>query len=111
MTVPRVGTMFANLRLHRPVLSTVGLYARTAYSVTQRTQEIGVPATLVADSKQVIWLFLTRGFFQLGLGRTIGIAAAIGVGKIVESSDLLVQTTGHDRSSSSRSRGCSRLTR
>ena len=90
------GTMFAIFALIALVLSAVGLYAVTSYSVTQRTQEIGVRTALGAESKQVMWLFLRRAFFHLAVGLTLGIAGALGVGKIFESSDLLIQTTGRD---------------
>jgi putative ABC transport system permease protein len=90
------GTMFAIFAFIALTLSAVGLYAVTAYSVTQRTQEIGVRTALGAESKQVMWLFLRRAFIQLGVGLTIGVAAAFGVGKIFESADLLVQTNGRD---------------
>ena len=90
------GTMFAIFALIALMLSAVGLYAVTAYSVTQRTQEIGVRTALGAESTQVMWLFLRRAFFHLGVGLTLGIAGAFGVGKIFESSDLLIQTNGRD---------------
>jgi ABC-type antimicrobial peptide transport system permease subunit len=90
------GTMFAFFAFIALMLSAVGLYAVTAYSVTQRTQEIGVRTALGAASSQVMWLFLRRSFIQLGIGLTIGIAGALGVGKIFESTQLLVQTTGQD---------------
>ena len=90
------GTMFAIFAAIALMLSAVGLYAVTAYSVTQRTQEIGVRTALGAESKQVMWLFLRRAFFQLSVGLTLGIAGALGVGKIFESTDLLIQTSGRD---------------
>jgi putative ABC transport system permease protein len=90
------GTMFAILAAIALVLSAVGLYAVTAYSVSQRTQEIGVRTALGADSPQVMWLFLRRAFIQLAIGLTLGIAGAFGVGKIFESSDLLIQVSGRD---------------
>jgi ABC-type antimicrobial peptide transport system permease subunit len=43
-----------------------------------------------------MWLFLRRSFFQLAIGLTLGIAGAFGVGKIFESSELLVQVNGRD---------------
>ena len=90
------GTMFGIFAAIALMLSAVGLYAVTAYSVTQRTQEIGVRMALGAQSAQVMWLFLRRALFQLGIGLTIGIAGALGVGKIFESTRLLIQTTGRD---------------
>ena len=90
------GTMFAIFAFIALTLSAVGLYAVTAYSVSQRIQEIGVRTALGAESKQVMWLFLRRAFIQLGIGLTLGIAAAFGVGKIFESTDLLIQMNGRD---------------
>ncbi len=90
------GTMFAIFAGIALVLAAVGLYAVTAYSVTQRTQEIGVRMALGAQSNQVMWLFLRRAFFQLAVGLTIGIAGAFGVGQIFQSTSLLVQSNGRD---------------
>jgi putative ABC transport system permease protein len=90
------GSMFAIFAFIALMLSAIGLYAVTAYSVTQRTREIGVRTALGAESSQVMWLFLRRSFFHLGVGLTIGIAGAFGVGKIFESSELLVQTNSRD---------------
>jgi predicted permease len=90
------GTMFAVFAFLALMLSAVGLYAVTAYSVTQRTQEIGVRMALGAPSTHVMWLFLRRAVFHLSIGLTIGTGAAFGVGKIFESSDLLVRMSGRD---------------
>ena len=90
------GSMFAIFAGIALMLSAVGLYAVTAYSVTQRTQEIGVRAALGAESRQVMWLFLRRALIQVGIGLTLGIGAALGVGKIFESAQLLVRTNGRD---------------
>jgi putative ABC transport system permease protein len=88
------GSMFAIFALIALVLSAVGLYAVTAYSVAQRTQEIGVRMALGAQSAQVMWLVLRRGLVQLAIGVPIGIAGAFGVGKLLQS--LLVQTSTRD---------------
>jgi predicted permease len=90
------GTMFAIFALIALTLSAVGLYAVTAYAVSQRTQEIGIRMALGAQDNQVSWLFLRRSFVQLAIGLTLGIAGAFGVGQLFASTQLLVQNTARD---------------
>ena len=66
------GTMFAIFAFIALALSAVGLYAVTAYSVTQRTQEIGVRMALGAQCNQVAWLFMKRSFILLAIGLDAG---------------------------------------
>ena len=88
------GTMFAIFAFIALALSAVGLYAVTAYSVAQRTQEIGVRMALGAQAAQVMWLILRRSLVQMVIGLTLGIAGAVGVGKLLSS--LLFQTGARD---------------
>jgi predicted permease len=80
-----IGTMFTVFALIALALSAVGLYAVTAYSVSQRTQEIGVRMALGAQAQQVWWLILRGSIVQLTIGLAIGIGGAIGVGKLLDS--------------------------
>ena len=70
------GTVFGIFAVIALTLAAVGLYAVMAYSVTQRTQEIGVRMALGAAGRQVSWLILRRGIVQLVIGLTLGIAGA-----------------------------------
>jgi putative ABC transport system permease protein len=88
------GTMFAIFAIIALALSAVGLYAVTAYSVSQRTQEIGVRMALGAQAKQVLWLILRRSVVQMVIGLTLGIAGALGVSKLLSS--ILFQTGSRD---------------
>jgi putative ABC transport system permease protein len=90
------GSMFAFFAFIALLLSAVGLYAVTAYSVTQRTQEIGVRMALGAQPRQVLWLFQRRTIVQLAIGLVLGLAGAVGVGKLLRS--LLVRTEATDPS-------------
>ena len=88
------GAMFSAFALIALVLSAVGLYAVTAYSVTQRTQEIGVRMALGAEPRSVRWLILRRALTQLVIGATLGVAGAFGVGRLLRS--MLVQIPAAD---------------
>jgi putative ABC transport system permease protein len=90
------GTMFSVFALIALALSAVGLYAVTAYSVSQRTQEIGVRMALGAQPRQVWWMILRGAIGQLTVGLTIGGAGAIGVGRLLQS--VIVQGGGQDAS-------------
>jgi putative ABC transport system permease protein len=88
------GSMFAIFAVIALALSAVGLYAVTAYSVAQRTQEIGVRMALGAQPEQVLWLVLRRALVQLAIGLPIGVAGAFAVGRLMQS--VLAQTSGRD---------------
>jgi putative ABC transport system permease protein len=88
------GTMFAAFATVALMLSAVGLYAMTAYAVTQRTQEIGVRMALGAEARQVWWLFVGQLLGPLAIGLTLGMAGAFGVGRLLRS--LLAQTSATD---------------
>jgi len=79
------GTMFAIFAVIALVLAAVGLYAVTAYSVSQRAGEIGVRMALGAQSMQILWLVLKRSAGQMAIGLPVGIAGAIGVGQLLQS--------------------------
>ncbi len=90
------GSMFAIFALIALTLSAVGLYAVTAYAVSQRTQEIGIRMALGAQGNEVSWLFLRRSFVQLAIGLTLGVAGAFGVGQLFSTTNLLIQTSSRD---------------
>jgi putative ABC transport system permease protein len=73
-------TLFGVLGL---LLAAIGLYGVMAYTVEQRTSEIGVRMALGADRAQVVKMVLRGSFSQIGIGLAIGIPVAIGVGKLM----------------------------
>ena len=87
-------TMFTAFAAIALVVAAVGLYAVTAYAVTQHTRDIGVRMVLGAQAGQVIWLFLRQSLMQLAAGIAIGLAAALAAGRVLQS--FLVQTGPRD---------------
>lgn len=61
------------------VLAVVGLYGLIAYSVSRRTQEIGIRMALGAQRSNVAGLVLRQGFVLAMIGVAIGFAASIAV--------------------------------
>jgi putative ABC transport system permease protein len=67
-------------------LAAIGLYGVMAYSVTQRTREIGVRMALGATGRQVMGMTLRNASLLAGIGIAIGLVAAFGLGKLLVTS-------------------------
>ncbi len=67
------------------VLSAVGLYGVISYLVAQRTREIGVRIALGARSVDAVGLVLKQAGKMVGIGVVIGVAAAVGFARVLES--------------------------
>jgi ABC-type antimicrobial peptide transport system permease subunit len=65
------------------LLAAVGLYGVTAYSVAQRTNEIGVRMALGANSASVLRMVLRGASFRVLLGLVFGVPLAIGAGRLI----------------------------
>jgi len=65
------------------VLAAIGLYGVTAYSVAQRTNEIGIRMALGADRPKVIQLVLSGAFKRVLVGLILGLPLAIGAGRLI----------------------------
>ena len=65
------------------VLAAVGLYGVTAYTVAQRTNEIGIRMALGADRPKVIRLVLGGAFKRVLVGLLLGLPLAVGAGRLI----------------------------
>jgi predicted permease len=65
------------------LLAAVGLYGVTAYTVAQRTNEIGIRMALGADGAKVVQLVLRGAFKRVVVGLILGLPLAIGAGRLL----------------------------
>ncbi len=65
------------------LLAAVGVYGVTAYSVAQRTNEIGIRMALGANRARVIQLVLQGAFKRVVIGLVLGLPLAIGAGRLI----------------------------
>jgi predicted permease len=71
------GALLGSFGLLALVLAIVGLYGMLAYSVSQRTREIGIRTALGAQSTDVLRLVMLQGLKLTAIGMAIGLVAAL----------------------------------
>jgi putative ABC transport system permease protein len=67
------------------VLSAAGIYGVTAYTVTQRTHELGIRLALGAQVGDVLKMILGQGMAVIGVGLVVGLAAAFALMRLLRS--------------------------
>ncbi len=93
VTESAVGRWFGG-RLHAPNTSRIGVYGVLSFSVSQRTQEMGVRIALGAQRAHVLRLVVRQGVTLAGIGILVGVAGAFGVTRVIRS--LLYNVTPTD---------------
>src|SRR5213594_683767 len=83
--------LFAGVAL---LLAAVGIYGAVAYSVAQRTGEIGVRIALGAQTADVLQLVVRQGMAPVVSGLVIGIVATFALGRLIGAQ--LYQVSAHD---------------
>ena len=76
------------------LLAAIGIYGLMAYSVEQRTQEIGIRLALGADTSAVRQMILVQGMRLALVGVVIGLASALGLARLIAT--LLYGVTARD---------------
>ena len=67
------------------LLAAVGLYGVTAYTVAQRTREIGIRMALGAERRKVVHLVLSGASKRVLAGLLLGLPLAVGAGRLISS--------------------------
>jgi len=67
------------------LLAAIGIYGLMAYSVEQRTQELGIRMALGAGAPEVRRMVIGQGMRLAGIGLAIGLLAAFGLARLIES--------------------------
>ncbi len=65
------------------LLASIGLYGVIAYSVAQRTRELGVRAALGADRGAILRMLLSEGMKITGTGAALGLVGALSLGRLL----------------------------
>jgi len=87
------GTAFATFAALGLLMSSIGIYAVTAYGVGQRTQEIGVRMAIGAGQREILWLVLRQGIVRIGFGLVLGLVAALGLSRILSAALVNMSAT------------------
>jgi len=89
-----ITTLAAAFALLATLLASIGLYGVLAYSVAQRTREIGVRMALGANASEVRLLVLKQVGMMTVIGGVIGVAGALALSQGAKS--MLYQMSGAD---------------
>ncbi len=76
------------------LLAAIGIYGVMAYSVTQRTQEIGIRMALGAQKSDVLQLIVRQGMMLASIGVVVGLIGAFALTRVMTS--LLFHVQAHD---------------
>jgi putative ABC transport system permease protein len=68
------------------VLAVIGIYGVMSHSVMQRRSEIGIRVAFGATARNILGSVLGRGLVVIGIGMAVGLAASLGLTRIISSS-------------------------
>lgn len=89
-----IASLSAVFGLLATLLAVIGLYGVMAYTVAQRTREVGIRMALGAARSNVIWMVMREVLVLVAIGVTVGVVSALALTRVVQSQ--LFGLTPHD---------------
>jgi putative ABC transport system permease protein len=68
------------------VLAAIGIYGVMAYSVAERTREIGIRMALCAGGREVLGLVVRQALILIAIGLGLGLAGSFALTRVIQSS-------------------------
>ena len=75
--------VFCAFGLSALILAVIGVYGMKVYVVSRRTREIAIRLALGATPHGVLWMIVGEGLALTAVGLTLGLAAAVGAGRVL----------------------------
>jgi ABC-type antimicrobial peptide transport system permease subunit len=88
-----ISALFAGFSILALVLSAVGLYSVSSYSIVQRTNEFGIRMALGAGRAHVFRIVMASAAVSVGIGIVAGLALSLGLNRFI--AGWLGSTTDH----------------
>jgi len=86
-------TLLGIFGLAAGLLAALGIYGVMAYTVAQRTREIGIRVALGAGGTRVMQLVILRAVIMIAIGLVLGLGGAIGLTRVLASELFEVSPT------------------
>lgn len=82
-SISLLGSLLGAFAVVGLLLAAIGIYGVVSYTVVQRTGELGIRMALGAQTRNVLWLVLSKGAVLVLIGAVLGAASAYGVSRLL----------------------------
>jgi predicted permease len=82
-SISLLGSLLGTFATIGLILAAIGIYGVVSYTVVQRTGELGIRMALGAQSRDVLWLVLSKGGVLVVIGALLGALGAYGISRLL----------------------------